>query len=526
MSADTAEIARLRQALAASEAARDAAERLVRQQAQRYELLLNLATLPDLSLEAAPVVVERPPDEFHHPAPDAADAPAAPPSPEEAAARAAARRERQARTREDTLRASVQHLVEVICAGFGADGAALLLLDHERGQFQVGGCTGSLGAALAGDAVEGGVAAEERDADRRGEGWLADAHLQRVIRRREPLLLQARGGPDVKGAKGRENEGGTGSDAPLLDRLGATALMVAPVAVEGEVRGALLVAGARAGAFVHQDLSFLSLVAARLGLLLERAELAAAQREVEQQRAQAAARQQFLGIVTHELKTPVAVLRAYAEVLLARAQKSGRAEEADLLERIDDQADRLLGMIEQVLDLQRLDAGLFPLEIGRVDLGALAARVVGDLQLANPNVRLRVEAAEQGGTRVRADRRRIEQVLTNLVQNAIRFSPAGGEVVVRVRLDQQAEGGAPRALVSVSDQGPGVPPDERARIFQRFYQGRGGAALHRGHGGLGVGLYIAHEIVARHGGDLWLEPPGDDHGATFTFALPIRPSDE
>jgi signal transduction histidine kinase len=293
--------------------------------------------------------------------------------------------------------------------------------------------------------------------------------------------------------------------------------------MEGDVRGALLVARGRPDTFTEPELSFLSLVAARLGLLLERAELAQAQREVDRQRAQAAARQELLGIVTHELKTPVAVLRAYTEVLLGRAQQAGRTDEMELLERIDDQAERLLGMVEQVLDLQRLDAGLFPLEIGRVDLGALARSIIADLQVASPGMRLELHcgaAEKDGSVQVRADRRRIEQALTNLIQNAIRFSPSDGEVRVWVRRDGE------RALVSVSDQGPGVSEEDRTRIFARFYQGKGGAALHRGHGGLGVGLYIAREIVSRHGGELWLERPVQGSGATFTFELPVTGPEE
>jgi signal transduction histidine kinase len=339
-----------------------------------------------------------------------------------------------------------------------------------------------------------------------------------------------------------------GAARGFLEHLAAGALMAVPIAVEAEPCGVLYVAAERPGAFGEQDLAFLTLVAGRVGLLLGRAELTRLQREIDRQRAQAAARQEFLGIVTHELKTPVAVLRAYTEVLLARAEQAGRAGEVELLQRVDDQAERLLGMVEQVLDLQRLDAGLFPLEIGRVDLAAVAARVLEGLQLTAANVRLRLDA--EAGVDVRADRRRIEQVLINLVQNAIRFSPPGGEVVVRIRhagpmggegagalagpAFRSAARSAPGArwvLVSVSDQGPGVSEEDRARIFARFYQGKGGDKLHRGHGGLGVGLYIAREIVARHGGDLWLEPAGHQWrggvtGATFTFLLPVAGPDE
>jgi signal transduction histidine kinase len=320
--------------------------------------------------------------------------------------------------------------------------------------------------------------------------------------------------------------------------------MAIPIAVDAEACGLLYVADRRDTPFSEEDLAFLTLVAGRVGLLLERAELTRTQREVERQRAQAEARQELLAIVSHELKTPIAVMRAYAEVLIGRAQKSQRTEEADLLQRIEDQAERLLAMVEQVLDLQRLDAGLFPLEVSHVDLVDLVRRAVRGLELAEPDVRFALRS-DVAPVEVRADRRRVEQVLLNLLQNAVRFCPRGGEVTVQVsradtlptavaagRASEGAADGGPGALVSVSDQGPGVPAAERVRIFERFYQGLGGATLRRGHGGLGVGLYIAREIVLRHGGLIWLDPAapggpdrqdrqdGNTTGASFTFALP------
>jgi signal transduction histidine kinase len=404
----------------------------------------------------------------------------------------------------------------------------------------------------------------------------AEPLLMRVLATGEPLHLDALSA--------------AGADKGLLDRLAASVLLALPIAGDVAPRGGLDEADRRPVPFTDEERAFLGLVAGQVGLLLERAALIRAQRELERQRAQAAARQEFLGLVTHELKTPVAVLRAYLELLLGRAEQAGRTDEVEVLRRMEDQAERLLGMVEQVLDLQRLDSGLFPLEIGRVDLVALAMRVVEGLQLTARDVRLRVEAdpsvaqaagapaagaedtpvpAEEEATprlRVRADRRRIEQVLLNLLQNAIRFSPPGETVLVRLAYaerhphhpgETEARRGSGHAasppavpanpargwaVVAVSDRGPGVAAEDRPRIFARFYQGKGGDRLHLGHGGLGVGLSIAQEIVARHGGELWLEPsqpadpagtasPGTEAaqwrvGATFTFTLPVAGPEE
>ena len=432
----------------------------------RTRLLLNLATLPDLALEAEPPTALGP---------------------------------------------SLRHVAEVIQRALGVGTVGFALRDSRNGHLVPAGSAGL---------PEDPVAA-------------AEPVLSRVFATGAPLRLHA--------------ATAGGAERQLLERLLASALAVVPIAVDAEPRGVLYVADRRPAPFADEDLAFLVLVAGRVGLLLERAELTRAQREIERQRAQAAARQELLGIVTHELKTPVAVLRAYTELLLARAEQAGRADDAALLARMDEQAARLLAMVEQILDLQRLDAGLFPLEISRVDLAALARRVAEGLQLAAPNVRLAVHAdpadhpdrsggagRAEGPIDARADRRRIEQVLTNLLQNAIRFAPPHTEVSVYVRRSrslithhsslithQAPDEAAAWALVSVSDRGPGVAARDRARIFERFYQGEGGDRLHRGHGGLGVGLYIAREIVARHGGDLWLEPAAAEGGATFTFALPV-----
>jgi signal transduction histidine kinase len=469
-----------------------------RRRALRNELLLNLATLPNLALEAPPQV-QGPPAAERGPG-------------------------RQAVSPDDTgepagLCASMQHLAEMInsiLAGLGVSVTGILLFDRTRNRLL------RCGLARAGgngpEAPETLVAGDPLD----------ETVFSRVFHESQPYRLD-RSTLDPDGQR-------------LLDQLGATSLIAAPIFVESEARGVLFIASSRPRPLDDEDLAFLVILAARIGLLIERAELTQLQRIVERQRAQAAARQELLGIVTHELKTPVAVMRAYAEVLMERARKAQRTDEVALLQRIDDQAERLLSMVEQLLDLQRLDAGLFPLEISRVDLTELALRVVEGLQLTARDVRLRVEG--RPGVVVRADRRRVEQVLINLLQNAIRFSPPGGEVVVRVqgadRLPPAAEmdrpapsaGGATGAgaldgvggwaLVSVSDRGRGVADVDRSRIFERFYQGQGSQQPHRGHSGLGVGLYIAREIIARHGGRLWLEArtPGSV-GATFTFALPV-----
>lgn len=289
--------------------------------------------------------------------------------------------------------------------------------------------------------------------------------------------------------------------------------LAVPIVVEGTRRGVLLLATAQPGAFGQEDQAFALVIAARVGVLVQEAELRRRRVELERVEAEAAARQEFVGVVSHELKTPVAVIRAYTDVLLRRAERAGDSANADVLKRVEEQAERMLHMIEQVLDLQRLEAGLMTLETSRFDLTALARRVAEELGSLTGQHEIAVEAPEP--VIVVADRRRIEEVLQNLLQNAIRYSPNGGQIRVSVRPEGED---ADRAIVTVADQGVGISPEEQPHVFERFYQGRN--RLYQGHVGLGLGLYISRELLRQHGGDVWLESqPGV--GSKFHFSLPV-----
>lgn len=299
----------------------------------------------------------------------------------------------------------------------------------------------------------------------------------------------------------------------LFGARGLRSLLVVPLPVGDERRGVLYAATRAPDGFGREDLAFLLLIAARAGTLIERSELRARRAELERQQADTRAREEFIGIVSHELKTPVAVMQAYLEVLLRRAEREGRTSEIDLLQRVADQAERMLEMVEQLLDVQRIQAGLLPLELGRFDLAALARGVAEELQLTTNQHRIEVVAPQP--VVVVADRRRLIQVLTNLLNNAIQYSPGGGRIEVRVQRDDAAG----QAIVAVEDRGVGIPREQRERIFERF--SRLSRGLHRGHFGLGVGLFIARELVRRHNGDMWVESE-EGRGSTFYFRLPLE----
>ncbi|HLH23899.1 MAG TPA: GAF domain-containing sensor histidine kinase [Chloroflexota bacterium] len=323
--------------------------------------------------------------------------------------------------------------------------------------------------------------------------------------------------------------------ADEVDATGLRSVLAVPLFVGETRRGVVWAGTARSDAFTVEDETFLMLVAARVGLRLGNAELArrraaVARAEVEQQ-----AKQDFLSVVSHELKTPVAVIKAYTEVLEGRAARRGAAAaDKDVLARIGEQADRMLGLVEQFLDLQRIEAGLMPLEESRFDLAELARRLAQATQVTTTAHQIQVEAPRP--VYVRADRRRIEQVLQNLLDNAIKYSPEGGPIVVRVEvgppplpvLPSGQEDAAPArrdfpagretAVVRVEDRGIGISPAAAQRVFERFYQA--GNVPVRGHVGLGLGLYISREIITRHGGEMGVAS-AEGRGSTFWFTLPL-----
>jgi len=239
----------------------------------------------------------------------------------------------------------------------------------------------------------------------------------------------------------------------------------------------------------------------------------AAFHDVTELRELADAKDRFLSIASHELRSPITSLRATTSLLqLDPNALTDEARRTVLLSRIQRQVDRLSMLVERLLDTTRLNAGELPLDYADGDLAALCQDAVEHARLTDAEHRYVVDApAPIPG---RWDPARIEQVLTNLLNNASRYSPPRSEIVVRARLVD-----GEHAAVDVVDQGPGVAVDQQAKLFTPFY--RGAAASRKG--GLGLGLYITREIVRRHGGSVRVtSTPG--HGATFSVELPLRPT--
>jgi signal transduction histidine kinase len=237
-------------------------------------------------------------------------------------------------------------------------------------------------------------------------------------------------------------------------------------------------------------------------------ELAAANHRLEEA---SRLREEFISMAAHELKTPVTSLRASAQLLQRRLDR-GQGVDEDALRRgfrlIDQQSDKLARLISQMMDVTRIEAGRLSLELEEVDLAQLVRDVVESEQTKSEDHRVVFDGPEQLTAEI--DPLRIDQVLTNLIDNAIKYSPDGGDV--RVELSAPTDG---TVQVSVTDQGEGIPPEHRGRIFERFYRAHSDRHLT----GIGLGLYITRQIVEHHGGQIHAEFPPEG-GTRFILRLP------
>lgn len=292
---------------------------------------------------------------------------------------------------------------------------------------------------------------------------------------------------------------------------GANGLFV-PLNLSDGHGGALAVLRQEGPAFNDSDKEILAALARQLSLLANNARL------YEQERRNVARLQEleemksdFLSTVSHELRTPLTSIKA--SIILLQSQPDtppGTAQR--LLRNMDRNTERLSSLVNDLLDMTKLQNGRLKLALQPVHLAEIAADVISAMRPLTDNKQQSLELqAALDLPAVLADRRRVEQVLTNLLSNANRYTPKHGSI----RLTFERSG--TQVVTSITDNGPGIPEAEQELIFERFYSG------HTGKGGTGLGLAIARSLVELHNGVLWVESqPGE--GSTFRFSLPLASS--
>ena len=219
---------------------------------------------------------------------------------------------------------------------------------------------------------------------------------------------------------------------------------------------------------------------------------------------------EFISMASHELKTPVTSLKGFLNLLQRRLTSPEDEKELHYLARMNAQVHKLTKLINDLLDISKMQTGQLIYRQERFDLDALVQEIVENIQGTTQTHPLLLEGQTQA--EAFGDRDRIGQVLINLLNNAIKYSPQASTVVVRVAKDQN------NALVSVQDFGIGIAKEHQQKIFERFYQVTD--PEERTYPGLGIGLYISLEIVKRHGGQIWVESKKGE-GTTFHFTLPL-----
>ncbi|MCL4531981.1 MAG: HAMP domain-containing histidine kinase [Actinobacteria bacterium] len=246
----------------------------------------------------------------------------------------------------------------------------------------------------------------------------------------------------------------------------------------------------------------------------ERERLLASTQEAKAQAETAVkARDEFLSIAAHELKTPVTSIHGFAQVMLRQFEKTGGFDAARMsraLETMVQQSRRLTKLTEQLLNLSRLESGKLVLTPEEVDLVALVESCVDAVRHSRPERAIEFHSWNVDEVRASVDPLRLEQVVTNLLDNALKFSPDESPVEVDVETDDGRW-----AIVVVRDHGIGIPAEERSHIFERFFQ----AHSSNHYGGMGIGLSVCREITEMHGGSIVVEQP-EDGGSRFIVRLP------
>jgi signal transduction histidine kinase len=234
--------------------------------------------------------------------------------------------------------------------------------------------------------------------------------------------------------------------------------------------------------------------------------------EIAERRQAEALRDEFLSIAAHELKTPLTSLRGFAQLLMRQLDRDEGPDPVRLrqaLSAIDQQSAKLARLVNQLLDVSRIDAGRLELDRKVADVVGIVEDVVATARVNTFRHEFTVRAPS--GALALVDPLRLEQVFRNLVDNAIKYSPDGGSILIEVESSREA--GVVR--VSVTDHGLGVPPEHRERIFDRFHQ----AHPERGIGGMGLGLFISRQIVELHGGRIEADHPRGG-GTRFVVTIP------
>ncbi len=327
--------------------------------------------------------------------------------------------------------------------------------------------------------------------------------LQRLLETGQPELITVVT-PEIVAPFIKENP----AILPIINALGLTSYMGIPLIARDKVIGAITFSSTQPQRhYTHEDLTFAQELARRIALTLDNARLyAEAQQAIT-------LRDGFISIASHELKTPVTSLKLYVQLLQKQLSRRGEENLIRSFAKMDAQLNKLTLLIEDLLNVSRIEHGKLDFHEDWFDLNEVVKETVEQIQTTTSKQHIRIEGSIS--QLVWGDRDRIGQVLTNLLTNAVKFSPQSDTIIVQLTETQDT------VKVSVQDFGIGIEKEHLNHIFDRFH--RGSDPEEKTYPGLGMGLYIAREIIKRHGGTLSVESE-KGKGSLFSFTLPYKSS--
>ncbi|GAB1471314.1 hypothetical protein MASR2M66_21920 [Chloroflexota bacterium] len=303
---------------------------------------------------------------------------------------------------------------------------------------------------------------------------------------------------------------GPGQESDKNNRLSQTHLLGIPMYIGSELRGALLFVRFGGPEYSESHIHVASLQAIWAAALLERKELEEAQAELNSVQRQMRLQDDFVSTISHELRTPLGFIKGYSTSLLRQDTVWDDATQREFLVIIDEEADRLARLIEDMLESARLQSKTIQFKFSPVRLDALMRDVTARAQTHHPNLKIVMQL--DALPTVLADGVRLSQVFENLFGNAIKYAP-GSKITVQGRSVED------KVLISIQDEGEGIPAEFIPFVFERFYRVPGERTVT----GTGLGLYICKQIVMAHHGNIWVESVLN-RGTTFFVALPADPT--
>ncbi len=283
--------------------------------------------------------------------------------------------------------------------------------------------------------------------------------------------------------------------------------LTVPIILEGKVLGAITLESSCYDAFTPEDLAFVRSLADRAAIAINQARL------FEEVRQASEAKSAFIADISHELRNPLASIKGYTDLMLGGKAGPLSERQEEFLKKVRSNADRMEKLLKDLSELSKIEAGKVPLNISPIMLKDVVEEVLSSYweRAVDKGLTIQMEV-DEGLPPVKADRLRLTQIISNLVDNACAYTPQGGRITIRASKEDRL------AKIEVEDTGIGIPPEEQPKIFKRFF--RGSHPVVRERQGTGLGLHITKRLVEMQGGEIWFRSaPGK--GTTFTFTLPF-----